>query len=139
MRQIESLLSEKQWLKIESLLPKHKPSARVGRPPADNRAVVEGILWVLKTGARWRDLPPQYPSPSSCWRRLRDWKEQEVWHSFIAELDEANHLDWEETFADGSFAPAKKGALESAKPERVKEPSGWRAPSGQELMAKEFL
>ncbi|HEX8237763.1 MAG TPA: transposase [Abditibacteriaceae bacterium] len=74
-----------------------KPSAKGGRSPADNRAVVEGILWVLKTGARWRDLPPRYPSPSTCWRRLRDWEEQgvwlKVWHSFIAELDEANHLD----------------------------------------------
>jgi transposase len=138
MRQIESLLSEKQWLKIEPLLPKPKPSVKGGRPPADNRAVVEGILWVLKTGARWRDLPPQYPSPSTCWRRLRDWEEQDVWlkvwHSFIAELDEANHLEWEETFADGSFAPAKKGALESAKPRKAKEPSGWWW-----SMAREFL
>jgi len=116
MRQVESLLSEEQWLKLKPLLPQSKASSKGGRPAADNRAVVEGILWILKTGARWRDLPPQYPSPSTCWRRLRDWEEQgvwlRVWHSFIAELDEAHHLEWEETFADGSFAPAKKGALE---------------------------
>jgi len=138
MRQVESLLSEKQWLKIKPLLPQSKSGAKGGRPPADNRAVIEGVLWVLKTGARWRDLPPQYPSPSTCWRRLRDWEEQgvwlKVWHSFIAELDEANHLEWEETFADGSFAPAKKGALESAAPRRVREASGWWW-----SMAREFL
>lgn len=46
---------------------------------ADNRQVLEGILWVLRSGARWRDLPPQYPSASTCWRRLRDWEEQSVW------------------------------------------------------------
>jgi transposase len=138
MRQVEPLLSEKQWLKIEPLLPQPKPSFKGGRPLSDNRAVVEGILWVLKTGARWRDLPPQYPSPSTCWRRLRDWEEQDVWlkvwHSFIVELDEAKHLEWEETFADGSFAPAKKGALESDAPRRVREPSGWWW-----SMAREFL
>jgi transposase len=110
------LLSDKPWVKIEPLLPRANRSAKGGRPPSDNRAVVEGILWILKTGVRWRDLPPQYPSPITCWRRLRDWEEQEVWlkiwHSFIAELDEASHLEWEETFADGSFAPAKKGVLE---------------------------
>jgi transposase len=56
-------LSDKQWLNIEPLLPKAEPGTKDGRtkggrPPVDNRAVVEGILWVLKTGARWRDLPP---------------------------------------------------------------------------------
>ena len=138
MRQSEPLLSEKQWLRIEPLLPQPKASAKGGRPPAANRAVVEGILWVLKTGARWRDLPPQYPSPSTCWRRLRDWEEQDVWlqvwHTFVAELDEAKHLEWEETFADGSFAPAKKGAQESDAPRKAKAPSGWWW-----LMAREFL
>jgi transposase len=129
MRKEEPLLTERQWRKIEPLLPELKPSPKGGRRFVDNRRVVEGILWVLKTGARWRDLPPQYPSPSTCWRRLRDWEEQDVWlgiwRIFIVELDEAGHLEWEETFADGSFAPAKKGALESAAPGRAKEPSGW--------------
>lgn len=138
MRQSERILSEKQWLKIEPLLPKPKPNHKGGRPPADNRAVIEGILWVLKTGARWRDLPPQYPSPATCWRRLRDWEEQDVWlqiwRTFIAELDEMGHLEWEETFADGSFAPAKKGEPVSGEPKRVRAPSGWWW-----SMAREFL
>ena len=73
-----------------------QPSGR-GRPWADNREVLEGILWVLKTGARWRDLPPEYPSPSTCWRRLRLWEEQEVWldvwRQFLAELDARGRLD----------------------------------------------
>jgi transposase len=59
--------------------------------------VLEGILWVLNTGARWRHLPPQYPSPATCWRRLRDWEEQDVWlkvwRTFIEELDETGHLE----------------------------------------------
>lgn len=69
-------LSEKQWQRIGPLLPRMKSR---GRPWCDNRRVLEGILWVLRTGARWQDLPSEYPSPSTCWRRLRMWEEKGVW------------------------------------------------------------
>ena len=91
----EAFLSEEQWRRIEPLLP--KLSSR-GRPWSDNRRVLEGILWVLKTGARWRDLPKEYPSASTCWRRLRGWEEQDlwlrIWRVFLSELDARKKLDW---------------------------------------------
>ncbi len=122
-------LTDKQWKKIEPLLPKPAKSKRGGRPWADNRKVFEGILWVLRTGAPWADLPKEYPSPSTCWRRLRDWEEQDVWltiwRAFLAELDEKGQLDWSEAFLDGSFAPAKKGATASARPSGARARSGW--------------
>jgi transposase len=122
----KAFLSDEQWARIEPLLPKVRSR---GRPWADNRRVVEGILWVLKTGARWRDLPKEYPSPSTCWRRLRQWEEHEVWlkiwRQFLGELDQRGKLDWSESFLDGSFAPAKKGAIASAKPSGAKARSGW--------------
>ena len=108
------LLSDKQWKLIEPLLPVLPKSKKGGRPWASNRAVLEGILWVLRTGARWQDLPEQYPSPSTCWRRLQRWEEEgvwlEIWRTFLGTLDQRGQLDWSEAFADGSFAPAKKGA-----------------------------
>jgi transposase len=119
-------LCEAQWQRIGPLLPKSKSR---GRPWADNRRVLEGILWVLKTGARWRDLPREYPSASTCWRRLKQWEEKEVWlkvwRQFLSELDRRGRLDWSESFLDGSFAPAKKGASASAKPSGAKARSGW--------------
>ena len=122
----ESFLREDQWQRIEPLLPK-LPSK--GRPWADNRLVLEGILWVLKTGARWRDLPKEYPSASTCWRRLRLWEEQgvwlKIWRAFLGQLDERGRLDWSESFLDGSFAPAKKGAPALAKPSAARARSGW--------------
>jgi transposase len=115
------LLSDKQWKHLQPLLPKLRSK---GRPWADNRAVLEGILWVLKTGARWRDLPKEYPSASTCWRRLRLWEERDVWlriwRAFLSELDQRGRLDWSESFLDASFAPAKKGASRSAKPAKAK-------------------
>ena len=106
----KAFLSDEQWEKIEPLLPCDKSG---GRPWADNRRVVEGIFWVLKTGARWRDLPKEYPSPSTCWRRLRRWEKRgvwlNVWRAFLSELDQRHKLNWSESFLDGSFAPAKLG------------------------------
>ncbi len=85
-----------------------------GRPWASNRACFEGILWILQTGAAWRFLPDEFPSPSTCWRRLKQWEDEGVWlkawRTLLGALDEEGLLKWDETFLDGSFAPAKKGA-----------------------------
>ena len=122
----DQLLSDEQWLHIQPLLPKRRSQ---GRPWADDRRVLEGILWVLRTGARWKDLPEQFPSPSTCWRRLGLWEEEgiwlRIWRQFLSELDQKGRLDWSECFLDGSFAPAKKGAPASARPSGAKARSGW--------------
>lgn len=119
-------LSDAQWDKIEPHLPKLRSR---GRPFADNRACLEGILWVLRTGARWCDLPERYPSPSTCWRRLKRWTEEgvwlAVWRAFLSELNEREHLDWSEAFIDGTFVPAKKGADVSERPNAARAQSLW--------------
>lgn len=103
-------LTEKQWEKIEPHLPKLESR---GRPWSDDRECLEGILWILRTGARWQDLPERYPSPSTVWRRLKLWTDRGVWltiwRAFLAELNEKEQLDWSEVFLDGTFTPAKKG------------------------------
>jgi transposase len=113
------LLTGAQWEKIRPLLPKRPRRPRGGRPPANDRKVLEGILWILRSGARWQDLPEEFPSPGMCWRRLRDWEEQgirlAIWHAFLAELNQREQLDWSESFLDGSFAAAKKKGLQSRK------------------------
>lgn len=88
---------------LEPLLPRWKPSKKGGRPLADNRAVFEGILWVLRTGARWRDLPEEYGvSPATCWRCLHRWEEdgvwEDVWQEYLRRLDDRNLLGWQECF-----------------------------------------
>ena len=111
----ESQLTDEQWLLIEDLFRNSKPSPKGGRPATMPRSCVEGILWILRTGARWKDLPMHFPSPSTCWRRLQDWSRwgvfQKAWARLLGKLDGLKDINWEEAMADGTFSPAKKGVL----------------------------
>jgi len=73
------LLTDAQWEKIRPLLPQPARHRHGGRPRAPDRKVLEGILWILRSGARWQDLPDEFPHSSTCWQRLRNWGEQGVW------------------------------------------------------------
>ncbi len=130
MKKRQKLLSDEQWELIGPLFPEpRRRKDNRGRPWAENRACFEGILWVLQTGAAWRFLPDEYPSPSTCWRRLKQWEEEGIWlhawRTLLGALDAEGLLKWDEAFLDGSFAPAKKGAKQSVKPSVVKAQSGW--------------
>jgi transposase len=130
MKQRQKLLSEEQWELVEPMLPPpRRRRDNRGRPWASNRGCFEGILWILQTGAAWRFLPDEFPSPSPCWRRLKQWEDEGVWlnawRTLLGALDEEGLLKWDETFLDGSFAPAKKGALPSGKPSGATGRSGW--------------
>ncbi len=130
MKARQKLLTDAQWELIDALLPKPKLRRdKRGRPPAANRACFEGILWILQTGAAWRFLPDEFPSPATCWRRLQRWQEEgvwlEAWRALLGALDGEGLLKWDETFLDGSFAPAKKGARRSVKPSAARAQSGW--------------
>lgn len=132
MTKDRSLLTDAQWEKIAPLLPEPERSSRGGRPPIPNRECFEGILWVLRSGARWKDLPREYPSASTCRRRLNEWEESGVWErawvALIRELDERRQINWLNVFTDGTFVPAKKGASVWDRPnaERVRSSWWWR-------------
>ena len=70
------LLTDAQWEKIRPLLPQPARHRHGGRPRAADRKVLEGILWILRSRARWQGLPDEFPHRSTCWRRLRNWGEQ---------------------------------------------------------------
>src|SRR5215469_17832224 len=103
-------LTDTQWAFVQPLLP---PPAPTGRPRAEDRRTLEGILYVLTTGCRWKDLPREYGAPTTVWRRLKRWGEAgvwaRIWRAALAVLDVQGKLDWSMAFLDGSFVPAKKG------------------------------
>ena len=106
-------LTDEQWQLISDLFPTRPVGPKGGRPPAESRPCVEGILRMLRSGARWKDLPKCFPSVTTCWRRHRDWTENGVWEKAWARLtrmlDRRGSIQHEEAFADGTFSPAKKG------------------------------
>jgi len=117
---VQRELTDERWNKIEPFLPQKKKSPKGGPTPKDKRDCFEGLLWILRTGARWKDMPDCFPSPATCWRRLQDWEKcgawEAAWHAFLEELSKRDRTMWEEAFADAMFVPAKKGATASVKP-----------------------
>ena len=123
-------LTNEQWQRIAEYIPKPKAlPGKSGRPPQDCRAVLNGILWILRTGAPWGDLPERYPPKSTCHRRFQEWNESGVFAKILTglaqDLKDRGGIDLSEGFIDGTFAPAKKGAMVWAKPKRAKEPKLW--------------
>ena len=110
------LLPDELWAIVEPVLPPlPPPSPKGGRPPITHRQALTGILFVLKTGLPWEDLPAEMGCGSgmSCWRRLRDWQADGTWekvHAMLLErLDNAGKLDWSKCAIDGSSVRAVFG------------------------------
>jgi transposase len=108
-------LTNEQWQQIADIFPHESPGPQGGRPRVEPRACIEGILWVLVSGARWKDLPRRFPSYATCWRRFKAWTEaglwQKAWSRLVHKLDRLGQIDWEQSLADGTFSPAKKGVI----------------------------
>jgi len=110
MHQFE--LDDELWALVQPHLP--KPKARraryAGRRPLEDRALLAGILYVLKTGIRWQLLPQELGCGSgmSCWRRLRAWQRSDAWEQVQMvlrnELAEGDRIDWERVADDQSTA-----------------------------------
>ena len=107
-------LTDAQWAVLEpTFRPRRRPDGR-GRPWADPRAVMNGVLWVLRTGAPWHDLPPRYPPYQTCHRRFQQWQRSgrldRLLQRLAEDLRDRGKIDLSEAFVDATFAGAKKGA-----------------------------
>jgi len=120
------LLTESAVEERSPLYSRSRPKQRKGgRPWIENRRVLEGILWILRSGARWQDLPEKFPHPSTCWRRLRDWEERGRLVEHLAVVSErvepAPAIEVERVVSGREFCSGeKKGAAESEKTKRGK-------------------
>lgn len=108
-------VSKALWGAIAPLLPEHKPSPRGGRPPVPDRACLEGIIFVLKTGMPWQMLPTElgYGSGSTCWRRFRAWTRAGVWpelhRRLVRVLGRRGRINLERAVIDSASVRALKG------------------------------
>jgi transposase len=123
-------ITNEQWQRIAKYIPRPKAQpGKSGRPPQNPRDVLNGILWILRTGAQWSDLPDRYPPRSTCHRYFQQWNNSGVFVRILTalaqDLKDRGGIDLREGFIDGTFAPAKKGAMVWAKPKGAKEPKLW--------------
>jgi len=121
-------LSDEQWAALAPHLPPQKPGT--GRPAKDHRTVVEGILWRLRTGAPWRDLPERFGPWQSVDTRFRRWQAAGVWSRVLAalqaEADVKGELDWSLHFLDGTVIRAHPHAAGAPKKGAATKPSAAR-------------
>jgi transposase len=111
------LVPDDLWEVVRPILPPPRPRRfdHPGRKPTDDRACLTGILFVLKTGIPWEDLPQEMGCGCgmTCWRRLRDWQQAGVWlrlhAALLARLRGADRIDWSRAALDSSFARALGG------------------------------
>jgi transposase len=119
----KALVTDELWEVIEPLLPEEPPKPNGGRPRIDDRAVLTGILFVLKSGIPWEMLPLEMGCGSgmTCWRRLKEWHEAGVWEephrTLLDRLGKADEIDWERASLDAASVPAPRGGQ---RPERIR-------------------
>jgi len=112
-RRLPSDLTDKEWEIIRPLLPE---KASTGRPRNDDRATVNGILFVLSTGCRWEDLPPErYGSGKTCWYRFNQWRKHGLWNAIagvlLLELNRQRKINLANAYLDASVRQNKRGLL----------------------------
>src|SRR3989338_3777680 len=121
------LVDDRLWTQIKPLLPPPKRRRRryPGRKPLDNRQVLTGILFVLKTGIPWEYLPTELGCGSgmTCWRRLHTWQRAGVWRKLhrvlLAQLQAADQLDWSRAIVDSSSIRALRGGEKRGRIRRI--------------------
>ena len=123
-------LTDEQWLILEPLLPElpRRGDGR-GRPWRGQREVLNGVLWILRSGARWQDLPERFPPYQTCHRRYQGWVRsgalRDILEVLAEDLRERGQIDFSECFIDGTFIAVKKGGQPWVPPSGVKARSSW--------------
>lgn len=104
-------MSDEQWTRLEPHLP---PLVRLGRPYLAHRPIVSGIVWVLRTGAPWRDVPERFGKWTTVASRFRRWTAKGIWQAIWVQLqreaDLPGQLDWSMHFVDSTVVRAHQCA-----------------------------
>ena len=132
------------WALLEPLIPvKLRRKDGKGRPPTSPRPILDAILWILRTGAPWTDLPSRYPPFQTAHRWFQKWTREgtidAIMKALAEDMADRGKLNVEEAFIDGTFASAKKGATKSAKPSAERVPRSWLSQTAMVFLSQPTL
>ena len=111
-------IPDELWAELQLLLPPEKPPGTPGRPVVPFRQVLDGVLYVLRTGCQWKALPREYGSGSTCHRRFQAWVAagifKRLWARLLMEYDELRGIGWRWQSLDSVMVKAPLGGLKQA-------------------------
>jgi len=124
-------LTEKQWELVAPHIPIPEKKDGRGRPRQDDNRLLNGMLWILRTGAPWKDLPGRYGNYKTCFGRFQTWVKLGVFAEILTvlaqDMEQRGKLNLSECFIDGTFAPAKKGGLASGRLSAERAVKSWQS------------
>jgi transposase len=147
LKQIKGMadLTDVQWEQVRPLVEfgQRRRADNRGRPWREARQLLNGMLWVLRTGAPWQDLPARYGPYQTCHRRFQQWQRSGVLNGILWALAEdllaRGQLGLEETFIDASFMGAKKGAMALVERSSAKGASSWQSQTAMVFLSPSGL
>jgi transposase len=121
-------LTDEYWLHIKPLMP---PQSRLGRKREHDREVLNSIVYRLKTGCRYQDIPrtPEYAAPTTTFYWFKRWTEQDlfkrIWQTLLGLMESIGKINLRSGSMDGSFVPGKRGANWSIGESKATAPHSW--------------
>ena len=116
-------LPDEIWAELQPLLPLEKPAGTPGRPAVPFRKVLDGILYVLRTGCQWKAVPKQFGSGSTCHKRFQEWQRTGVFaklgEKLLARYDELQGIKWHFQALDSVTIKARLGGRRRVRTPRI--------------------
>ena len=103
-------VSDRMWQQIQPAIPPLPPKKKSGRPRVQDRIVLDGIIYVLRTGCQWKQVPKEFGSGSTCHLRFSQWVQAgvfaQMWALLLREYDELAGIDWQWQSMDAAMGKA---------------------------------
>jgi putative transposase len=108
-------VSDELWAKIEAILREYDPPKPTGRKRIDQRRALDGIIFRLRSGVQWNQLPKEFGDDSSVHRTFQRWVGlkviDQIWAALVSDCEELGGVDWEWQSADGAMGKARLGGI----------------------------
>ena len=105
-------LTDEEWERIKGYFPKRE-AGQLGRPRNDDRQILNGILWIVRSGAAWRDLPERYGAWSTVYSRFAQWQDEGIFEKILIDLGE--EADFQDMSLDSSSVKAHQASAGAKK------------------------